>query len=125
MNKLRNAILVLGVIVGIGIMAPAGAYAANSVISEQCAGDTESRVCVDENADPNALIKSIVNVLLFIVGAISVVMIIIGGLLYVLSAGDNGRVTTAKNTIMYAVVGLVVSFIAFAIVQFVFDRFGK
>ena len=124
MNKLRNAILVLGVIIGVSAMVPSGVQAV-SVIAEQCQGVTDSRVCKDQNADPNALIKTIVNLLLFIVGATSVVMIIVGGFFYATSAGDNGRVTTAKNTIMYAVVGLVVSLIAFAVVQFVFDQFAK
>ncbi|MCL2445045.1 pilin [Candidatus Saccharibacteria bacterium] len=64
----------------------------------------------------------IVNVLLFIVGIISVIMLIIGGIKYSTSAGDSGKVTTAKNTIMYAIVGLVVAILAFAIVNFVVDN---
>jgi len=124
MKKLLNAILILGAVIGISFAVPATTYAA-SVIAEQCQGDTESRVCKNQNSDPNALIKTIVNVLLYIVGAISVVMLIVGGLLYATSAGDSGRVTTAKNTVMYAIVGLIVSFVAFAIVQFVFNTFAK
>jgi hypothetical protein len=64
-------------------------------------------------------IKSVGNVLIFITGAISVLMIVIGGFRYTISAGDQGAITGAKNTILYAVVGLVVSVAAYAIVNLV------
>lgn len=64
---------------------------------------------------------TIVNVLLFIIGAVSVIMIIFGGFRYVTSGGDSGGVTSAKNTILYAVVGLVVAVLAYAIVNFVLN----
>jgi hypothetical protein len=62
-------------------------------------------------------------VLLFIVGIISVIMIIVGGILYAVSAGDASNVERAKATIMYAVIGLLVAFFAYAIVNWVVDRF--
>ena len=65
------------------------------------------------------IITSIVNTMLFIAGALSVIMIIFGGLRYVTSAGNSSNVTAAKNTILYAIVGLIVSFLAFAAVNFV------
>jgi len=67
----------------------------------------------------NSIFTTIVNVLLFIIGAISVIMLIIGGIRYTLSGGDSGSVTAAKNTIMYAIIGLVIAFLAFAIVNWV------
>lgn len=72
--------------------------------------------------DINGLIRNVINILLFIVGAAAVIMIIIGGLRYVTSGGDSSNVTAAKNTILYAVVGLVVASLAFAIVNFVVDK---
>lgn len=66
-----------------------------------------------------SIFTTIVNVLLFIIGAISVIMLIIGGIRYTVSGGDTGAVTAAKNTIMYAIIGLVVAFLAFAIVNWV------
>lgn len=65
------------------------------------------------------IFKTIVNVLLFIIGAISVIMLIIGGIRYTVSGGDSSAVTAAKNTILYAVVGIVVAILAYAIVNFV------
>ena len=65
------------------------------------------------------VLTTITNTLLFIVGALSVVMIIFGGLRYVVSAGNSTAVTAAKNTILYAIVGVVIAFLAFAAVNFV------
>ncbi|NLA42691.1 hypothetical protein GX865_00830 [Candidatus Saccharibacteria bacterium] len=67
--------------------------------------------------------SKITNVLLFIVGAISVIMIIIGGLRYVISGGDSTNVSAAKNTILYAIIGIVISLLAYAIVNFVLEAF--
>jgi len=125
MKKIRNLVLVLGIALGIGLVTPVSTYAAGSVIADQCADNPDAAVCKDQNDKPEDLINNIVNILLYIVGALSVIMIIVGGLLYATSAGDSGRVTLAKNTIMYAVIGLVVAFLAFAIVNFVIDTFIK
>jgi cytochrome bd-type quinol oxidase subunit 2 len=67
----------------------------------------------------NSLFANISNVLIFLVGSISVIMIIIGGLRYVLSNGDAKQAAAAKDTILYAVIGVVVAIIAFAIIKFV------
>jgi len=66
-----------------------------------------------------SIFNTVVNVLLFLIGAISVIMLIIGGIRYTISAGDSSNVTAAKNTIMYAIIGLIVAFLAYAIVNWV------
>jgi multisubunit Na+/H+ antiporter MnhB subunit len=60
---------------------------------------------------------------LFILGAIAVIMIVIGGIRYTTSNGDSGSIKSAKDTILYAVVGLVVAMLAYAIVNFVVQSF--
>lgn len=65
------------------------------------------------------VITTIVNVLLFIIGALSVIMIIVGGIRYTVSGGNTTSVTNAKNTIMYAIIGLVIAFLAYAAINFV------
>jgi len=65
----------------------------------------------------------IVNTLLFLVGAIAVIMIIVGGIMYTTSGGDSGQVTKAKNTIVYSVVGLVFAALAYPIVGYVVGLF--
>ena len=69
------------------------------------------------------IFTTVTNVMLFIVGAISVIMIVIGGLRYVLSGGNSTNVTAAKNTILYAIVGLVVAMLAYAVINFVIESF--
>lgn len=66
----------------------------------------------------------VVNVLLFIIGAICVIMLIWGGIRYTTSAGNSANVTAAKNTIMYAIIGLIIAFLAFAIVNWVLVSVG-
>ncbi|MBC7459225.1 hypothetical protein H7200_00750 [Candidatus Saccharibacteria bacterium] len=122
MKRIKQTILALALVLGMGFLAPVSVGAVN-VIGDQCANNPDSAICGDQNADPAVLIKTIVNVLLFIIGLISVIMIIIGGFMYTTSAGDSGQVTKAKNTLLYAVIGLVVAFLAFAIVNYVVNLF--
>lgn len=74
--------------------------------------------------DLPTIIQNIIRVLLFIVGAASVIMLIIGGIRYTLSGGDQSAVANAKNTILYAVVGVVVALLAYAAVNYVFSVFS-
>ena len=68
---------------------------------------------------------NVANFLTILIGAVSVIMIIVGGLRYVVSNGDSKAITAAKDTILYAIVGVVVAIVAFAIVQFVTTTIGK
>ena len=77
----------------------------------------------DDLFGPTGVFKTITNVLLFIIGAVAVIMLIIGGIRYTVSGGDSGAVTSAKNTILYAVVGIIVAILAYAIVNFVLTSF--
>ena len=70
----------------------------------------------------DGVFTTIVNVLLFIIGAVSVIMLIYGGIRYTTSGGNANSVTAAKNTIMYAIIGLIIAIFAFAIVNFVVDQ---
>lgn len=67
-------------------------------------------------------INSVLDILSVIVGIIAVIMIIIGGLRYITSNGDSGNVTSARNTILYAIVGLIVVALAQTIVKYVLNR---
>lgn len=72
----------------------------------------------------SGVFKRITDVMLFLIGAISVIMLIIGGVRYVLSGGESGKVSEAKNTILYAVIGVVVAILAYAVVNFVVNSFA-
>lgn len=68
------------------------------------------------------IVSQVINILSLAVGVVAVIMIIVGGFKYITSGGDSGNVTGAKNTILYAVVGLIVVALAQVIVRFVVDR---
>lgn len=78
--------------------------------------------------DPNLatgvdnIVTTVIDVLSIIVGIVAVIMIIVGGLKYITSGGDSNSITSAKNTIMYAVVGLVIVILAQTIVKFVVSK---
>jgi hypothetical protein len=70
----------------------------------------------------NNLVTDIINIFSAVVGIICVIMIIFGGFQYITSGGDTGKVGTAKTTIIYAIVGLIVVAFAQFIVQFVLNK---
>ncbi len=74
--------------------------------------------------DLSTTIKTAINLLLYVIGILAVVMLIVGGFKYTTSSGDPGKVDEAKKTILYAVIGLIVAILAFAIVNFVATQFG-
>lgn len=73
----------------------------------------------------SGIISTITHYILFFVGALSVIMLIVGGLRYALSAGDAKKVTDAKNTILYALIGLAIALLSYAIVEFVIGFVSK
>ena len=77
--------------------------------------DTESRT-IDGS---DGLVKTVINIMLWVIGIISVIMIIIGGIRYATSNGDSNSASGAKNTILYSVIGLVIAIFSYAIVDFV------
>lgn len=122
MKKLLASMLLFVGIVTAGALVPAqGAMALDPF--EECPPNSQSSVCASKDDNVNNLIGTIVNTLLFIVGAAAVLVIIIGGIMFVTSAGNQQTVATAKNAVLYAIIGLVVSFLAYAIVNWVFGIF--
>ena len=127
-KKIKLIIVALAVSLGISgaILAPTATYAACTSAAD-CVQDGADKAGgkSSNTADPKEIIQTIVRILLFLIGAVSVIMIIIGGFRYVISQGDSGAVTSAKNTILYAVIGLIVAIFAWAIVDFVIDNLAK
>lgn len=103
-------------------LAPVAPAAAIDPLADACKNNGGSAICKNDNEKADDLIDTIVDVLLYIVGILAVIMIIVGGIMYTISGGDAGKVTKAKNTLTYAIVGLVVAFIAFALVNWVYRQ---
>ena len=72
-----------------------------------------------------SIFRKITNTIIFLVGAIAVIMLIIGGVRYVVSAGSDEAVKGAKNTILYAIIGIVVALLAYAAVNFIIGQIAE
>jgi hypothetical protein len=119
MNKFKIAIITLVALMGVALFVP-------SYVGATPAGEIRDGVnAVGGNTGgglgPQLII--VVNILLYILGAIAVIMIVIGGIRYTTSNGDSSNTKAAKDTILYAVVGLVIAMLSYAIVNFVVKAF--
>ncbi len=104
---------------------PASAFAAtdpNVCQGIQDASGTTS--CSSDGSSITGLVRTVITILSLVVGFAAVIMIIVGGLKYVTSNGDTSNTASAKNTIIYAVVGLVIAALAQFLVQFVINKTG-
>lgn len=126
MKRIKEIIISAVVVLGLAAV-PAPAVFAQAVCSGpavECIGKGQQEAGGSENqTDLTEQIRTITNVLLFILGAIAVIMIIIGGIRYATSNGESSHIKSAKDTILYSVIGLVVAILAYAIVNFVVDAF--
>lgn len=116
MKSIRYLVACLAMIMGIGLLAPVNVSADNG-FDAICAQNPDSPLC--SKTDLWTYVIKITNTMMIVLGALSVIMIIYGGIQYVLSAGDAKKVESAKNTILYSVIGLIVAILAGAIVNFV------
>ena len=127
MKKIKYLILTAGLIAGFGLaLIPAQPSAAYDPLNESCSGTAaNSALCANRTTEKlPGYLKIVVNTLLFILAAVAVVVIIIAGITYTTSGGNATLVTKAKNTLLYAIVGLVVAIMAYAIVNYVITAFG-
>ncbi len=87
-------------------------YNGAAVDASRCAGESSL----------NRIITTIINILSVVVGIVAVIMIIVGGFKFITSGGDSGKVTSARNTIIYAIIGLIIVALAQIIVKFVLTK---
>lgn len=120
-TMLAGLLIVPALALGVSVVGPV-ASPVSAAFDQGIADGAESAKGEDQSEDlfgTTGVFTTITNVLLFLIGAISVIMLIIGGVRYVVSGGDQAAVTSAKNTILYAVIGIIVAILAYAIVNFV------
>lgn len=100
---------------------------AGVALTDTSGGSTGAGACDDSTASTSfsTVIKNIINIFSIVVGAVSVIMIIVGGFRYIISNGDSNGVSGAKNTILYAIIGLVIVLFAQVIVRFVLTNVAK
>lgn len=107
---------------GLALAVPAPAYA--SAKSEICGGvgAAQGQGCVNSNNRITQTIRNIVGLFSVIIGIVAVIMIVIAGFKYITAGGDSGSIQSAKNTLIYAIVGLIIVAMAQYIVQFVLHK---
>lgn len=107
----------------------------NKIIGGLCEGaeleftDNPSADCRSDGGDAtekiNRFVKQIINLLSALVGIVAVIMIIVGGLRYITSGGNDQSVTSAKNTILYAIIGLIIVALAQVLVRFTLSKIAN
>ena len=114
--------LIIATVSVVSYMAP---VTAQDLGDAACEGITAIGGTCEEASSNNSvanLLKQITNILLFLVGAVSAIMIIVGGLRFIFSNGDAQQAANARNTVLYSVVGVVVAASAYGIINFVVSR---
>ena len=123
--KLRRIIVSIAIMLGLAVaIAPAAAHAA--VLDDACKGaGAASAVCKDKNqttnpvTGTNGILVRAARIVALIAGIIAVFVMMAGGVVYITAGGDSGKITTAKNMIIYAAVGLVIIGLAGAIITLI------
>lgn len=130
MKIIRLALATL--LAAVVMLVPAVALAADTNIAgELCAGanidspNSSSNCETGSGGSVQTLASDVINIFSWVVGIVSVIMIIYGGFRYITSAGNDSSVTSAKNTILYAIIGLVVVAISQILVKFVIAKFSS
>lgn len=125
-HKIKMILISLGLVSTLGLL-PAVAVHADAA-SDACDGiklvdpNAKCDSADDGQAGFKKLIKKVINIFSIVIGTVAVIMIIIGGFRYIISGGDSSATKGAKDTIMYAVIGLVVVLFAQVIVIFVLSN---
>ncbi len=117
---LTSTLLTAGIMIGLTVLPLA--TTASAQVSEGFDAVATSELQGRSIGGSGGVVQSAVNVLLWVVGILAVVMIIWSGFRYIWSNGDSSKITNAKNTLIYSIVGLVVAIMAYAIVNFVYNR---
>jgi hypothetical protein len=117
------ALTAVTLLVGVALVHTAPALAA-SAKDEICSGvgaASGGSGCSTPTGSPtvNSVINTVINIISAFVGIVAVIMIVFAGFRYVTSGGDSGKISSAKNTLIYAIVGLVVAGLAQIIVRYV------
>lgn len=105
-------------VLAVGLV-PAGtvsAFEGGLTAGKEAAGQGEG---LSNAQEPTELVEQVINIILYAAGILAVGFLIFGGIKYVTSSGDSSKVKAAKDTIMYAVIGLAVTILAYVIVNFV------
>ncbi len=127
-TKLTKIIATLSLItlsaVSLNVFVVNPTYAVNCNDSSISQAVRDAAGCNNGSTLPGVIVN-ILNAIILVGGIVAAVFIVVGGFNYMTSAGDAGKVAKAKNTIIYALIGLVVCVLAFAIVNWAIGTLDK
>ena len=109
------------VLVGLTFFAPIDSVSAVGDASKLQACDAIGG-CDDEEGKIDNIVSIVITTISVIAGVLAVIMIIVSGMKYITSGGDSSKITSAKNSLIYAVIGLVIVVLSQVIVRFVLDK---
>lgn len=117
MKKIAAGLAAIMATIGLAGAAALPAYAQGVDVWGSCNGQ-DNAVCrsADNGDAASNIAEDIIRILLWLIGIVAVIVIVIAGFRYVVSSGDSNKVQAAKNTILYAVIGLAVALLGQAIV---------
>ena len=116
---------ILQIITGIGATLSLCAGKAMALTVSEGAEAARAEGMPAELIGPEGIFNQITSVALGVIGAVSVIMLIWGGLRYIISGGDSKKITDAKNTILYAIIGLIIAVLSYAIINFVLNSISS
>lgn len=123
-NKLKRFTMLTAIVavlaVGFSVLAEQSAFAAFDTAKESATqGACFGSSCTADSGSIDNVIKMVIDVLSVLVGVLAVIMIIVAGFKYITSSGDGQKVSSAKTTMIYAIIGLIIVALAQTIVFFV------
>lgn len=129
-SRLTKLYLIILTLLSLGFAQPVGAA---NVLDPVCQSNPDATLCKENTSEdinnnsifgPNGIITKVAQGLTLVVGVASVIVIIISGIQYAFSSGDPARLNRAKDTLIYALIGVVIAMSAQAIIVFVLRRIG-
>lgn len=131
-QNINSVILLIFIAMGLSFAFPAVSGAqdlfqgskgeACSAVGASSGGKCDQDKLDESSSSLTKILNRIIDVLSIIVGIIAVVMVIISGFKFITSGGDSGQITSAKHTLIYAIVGLIIVALAQTIVKFVLSK---
>ena len=125
-NNFKTYIVATILVFGFALVAlPAhGAAAGTASKSAACEaiGGTGGSNCSAGGADIDGLVGTIIDIISVVVGIMAVIMIIVAGAKFITSCGDANKVSSAKNSLLYAIIGIAIVALAQVIVRFVLQK---
>lgn len=124
MKKISLVLAAFATVLGLATAVATPSQAIDVWGNTPCATNSQDELCkASKNDRITPFFQRVLSLLMYIIGAVSVIMIVVGGIKYTTSNGDSNSIASAKNTVLYSVIGLIVAILGQLIILFVLDWF--